>query len=69
MNITESFHRSLILSVIAGIINSICYDLILESAPEKEEFIKQISCDRVYKICDYYMDERTRFINSNFALE
>lgn len=63
MNITESFHRSLILSVIAGIINSICYDLILENAPEKEELIRQIPCDRIYKICDYYMDERTRYID------
>lgn len=62
MNITECFHRSLILSVIAGIINSICYNLILEIVPEKEELIRQISCDRVYKICDYYMDERTRYI-------
>lgn len=63
MNITECFHRSLVLSVIAGIINSICYDLVLEIAPEKEESIRQISCDKVYKICDYYMDERTRYIN------
>ena len=63
MNITESFYRSLILSVIAGIINSICYDLVLEIAPEKEESIRQISCDKVYKICDYYMDKRTRYID------
>lgn len=63
MNITESFHRSLILSVIAGIINSICYELVLEIAPEKEESIRQIPCDKIYKICDYYMDERTRYID------
>lgn len=63
MNITESFHRSLILSVIAGIINSICYDLILEINPEKEELIRQIPCDKVYKICDNYMDERTKYID------
>ena len=49
--------------MIAGIINSICYDLVLEIAPEKEESIRQISCDKVYKICDYYMDKRTRYID------
>lgn len=59
MIITESFHRSLILSVTAGIINSICYDLVLEIAPEKEESIKQIPCDKVYKICDYYVARGT----------
>lgn len=64
MNITECFHRSLILSVIAGIINSICYDLILEVKVEREELlIRQIPCDKIYKICDNYIAEGAGYIN------
>ena len=63
MNITECFHRSLILSVIAGIINSICYDLVLEVEQEREELlIRQIPCDKVYRICDNYIAERSGYI-------
>lgn len=63
MNISECFHRSLILSVIAGIVNSISYDLILEVEQEKEELhIRQIPCDKVYKICDNYIADGAKYI-------
>lgn len=63
LNITESFHRSLVLSVIAGIINSICYDLVLETDPEEEKSIRQIPCEAIYKICDYYMAKGAGYID------
>lgn len=55
LNICESYFRSLVLSVIAGIINNICYNLLLEKDPEHGMDGRQISCEVIYKICDYYM--------------
>ena len=61
MNVSESYYRSLVLSVIAGIINHICYNLICEKYPERIcETIegnekRLIGCEVIYKICDYYM--------------
>lgn len=55
LNISESYFRSLVLSVIAGIINHICYNLICKKNPEKIHEATLISCEVIYKICDYYM--------------
>jgi hypothetical protein len=55
INISESFYRSLVLSVIAGITNHICYNLVREKSAECADTIKLVSCEAIYKICDYYM--------------
>lgn len=55
LNISESYYRSLVLSVIAGIINHICYNLVMDKYPNRIGEAKLINCEMIYKICDYYM--------------
>lgn len=54
-NISESYYRSLVLSVIAGIINHICNNLIRDKYPNRVGKARLINCEIIYKICDYYM--------------
>lgn len=61
LNISESYYRSLVLSVIAGIINHICYNLIRDKYPDRVGEAKLISCEVIYKICDYYMGSSTLY--------
>lgn len=61
LNITESYYRSLVLSVIAGIINHICYNQIRDKYPDRVVEAKLVSCEVIYKICDYYMGTSTLY--------
>lgn len=61
LNISESYYRSLVLSVMAGIINHICYNLIQEKYPDRISEAKIINCEMIYKICDYYLGMSTLY--------
>lgn len=52
-NIAEGFYRSIVLATIAGIINNICYDLVMEKYPNRIAELQQVDCETIFSYCAY----------------